>query len=143
MLPPAGDIHHLRQGPDILQHRTMDILVEPSEYRFLNAGDSAMTQVAISRLCGMWPEAHIRVLTNHPELLPSYSAKVVPLSHTGRRRRSTVGSVVGAFSAAPVAEFFRVNQSPGVSSKFSVEGVQQESLFFRRSLHEPVYDVAR
>ena len=62
----------------------MDILVEPSEYRFLNAGDSAMTQVAISRLCGMWPEAHIRVLTNHPELLPSYSAKVVPLSHTGR-----------------------------------------------------------
>ena len=62
----------------------MDILVEPSEYRFLNAGDSAMTQVAISRLCAMWPEAHVQVLTSHPELLPAYSARVVPLAHTGR-----------------------------------------------------------
>jgi polysaccharide pyruvyl transferase WcaK-like protein len=62
----------------------MNILVEPSDYRFLNAGDSAMTQVAISRLCAMWPEARIQVLTNHPELLPSYSPKVTPLSNTGR-----------------------------------------------------------
>jgi polysaccharide pyruvyl transferase WcaK-like protein len=62
----------------------MEILVEPSEYRFLNAGDSAMTQVAMSRLRSMWPEAKIRVLTSHPELLPSYSPKVSPLINTGR-----------------------------------------------------------
>jgi len=62
----------------------MEILVEPSEYRFLNAGDSAMTQVAMSRLRSMWPEAEIRVLTSHPELLPSYSPKVSPLINTGR-----------------------------------------------------------
>ena len=62
----------------------MEILLEPSEYRFLNAGDSAMTQVAISRLRSMWPEAEIRVLTSHPELLPPYSPSVSPLANTGR-----------------------------------------------------------
>ena len=60
----------------------MEILVEPSEYRFLNAGDSAMTQVAISRFCSMWPEAEIRVLKSHPELLPAYSPRVFPLANT-------------------------------------------------------------
>jgi colanic acid/amylovoran biosynthesis protein len=62
----------------------MEILVEPSEYRFLNAGDSAMTEVAMSRLRSMWPEAKIRVLTSHPELLPAYSPMVFPLANTGR-----------------------------------------------------------
>jgi colanic acid/amylovoran biosynthesis protein len=62
----------------------MEILLEPSEYRFLNAGDSAMTQVAMTRLRAMWPEAEIRVLTSHPELLPAYSPKVSPLANTGR-----------------------------------------------------------
>jgi hypothetical protein len=68
----------------ILTRSPMEILVEPSEYRFLNAGDSAMTQVAISRLRSMWPEAEIRVLTSHPELLPAYSPRVSPLANTGR-----------------------------------------------------------
>jgi polysaccharide pyruvyl transferase WcaK-like protein len=62
----------------------MHILLEPSEYRFLNAGDSAMTQVAMSRLCSMWPEAEIRVLTSHPDRLPAYSPRVSPLANTGR-----------------------------------------------------------
>jgi polysaccharide pyruvyl transferase WcaK-like protein len=62
----------------------MEILLEPSEYRFLNAGDSAMMQVAMSRLRSMWPEAEIRVLTSHPELLPAYSPRVSPLANTGR-----------------------------------------------------------
>jgi polysaccharide pyruvyl transferase WcaK-like protein len=62
----------------------MEILLEPSEYRFLNAGDSAMMQVAMSRLCSMWPEAEIRILTSHPELLPAYSPRVSPLANTGR-----------------------------------------------------------
>jgi polysaccharide pyruvyl transferase WcaK-like protein len=62
----------------------MEILLEPSEYRFLNAGDSAMTQVAISRFCSMWPDAVIRVLTSHPDLLPAYSPRVSPLANTGR-----------------------------------------------------------
>jgi polysaccharide pyruvyl transferase WcaK-like protein len=69
---------------DILTDPPMEILFEPSEYRFLNAGDSAMTQVAISRLRSMWPEAEIRVLTSHPELLPAYSPRVSPLANTGR-----------------------------------------------------------
>jgi polysaccharide pyruvyl transferase WcaK-like protein len=80
----------------------MDIIVEPSEYRFLNAGDSAMTQVAISRLCAMWPEAHIRVLTNHPELLPPYSARVVPLSDTGRVLWSKETRVPARFARSQV-----------------------------------------
>jgi polysaccharide pyruvyl transferase WcaK-like protein len=62
----------------------MEILLEPSEYRFLNAGDSAMMQVAMSRLRSMWPEAEIRVLTSLPELLPGYSPRVSPLANTGR-----------------------------------------------------------
>ena len=110
----------LHQGPDILQHRTMDILVEPSEYRFLNAGDSAMTQVAISRLCAMWPEAHIRVLTNHPELLPSYSARVVPLSHTGRVLWSNENWVPTRFARS------RVNTIQSWSRALSI---QQPALF--------------
>ena len=80
----------------------MNILVEPSEYRFLNAGDSAMTQVAISRLCAMWPEAHVQVLTNHPELLPTYSARVVPLAHTGRVLWSNESWVPGRFARSRV-----------------------------------------
>ena len=43
-----------------------------------------MMQVAMSRLCEMWPNAHMQVLTNHPELLPCYSPKVVPVANTGR-----------------------------------------------------------
>jgi|SRR5215472_13568152 len=62
----------------------MDILIEPSEDRFLNAGDSAMMRVAIERLCAMWPDARIYVLTNHPDLLPRYSSQVLPLSNAGR-----------------------------------------------------------
>jgi polysaccharide pyruvyl transferase WcaK-like protein len=69
---------------DILTRSPMEILFEPSEYRFLNAGDSAMTQVAISRFCSMWPKAEIRVLTSHPELLPDYSPRVSPLANAGR-----------------------------------------------------------
>src|SRR5258708_4228634 len=73
-----------RTGLAIYSRVPMEILFEPSEYRFLNAGDSAMTQVAMSRLCSMWPEAEIRVLTSHPELLPAYSPKVSALANTGR-----------------------------------------------------------
>lgn len=62
----------------------MDILVEPSEDRFLNAGDSAMMQVAIKRLCAMRPDARIYVLTDHPDLLPRYSSQVLPVSNAGR-----------------------------------------------------------
>jgi colanic acid/amylovoran biosynthesis protein len=62
----------------------MDILIEPSEDRFLNTGDSAMMQVAIKRLCAMWPDARIYVLTNYPDLLPRYSSQVLPISNAGR-----------------------------------------------------------
>ena len=65
-------------------HPPMKILLEPSEYRFLNAGDTAMTQVAISRLLSMWPDAEIQVLTSHPELLPAYSPRVSAFANTGR-----------------------------------------------------------
>jgi len=62
----------------------MDILIEPSEYRFLNAGDSAMMQVLVKRLCAMWPRTRMHVLTDYPDLLPRYSAQVLPVSNTGR-----------------------------------------------------------
>ena len=58
--------------------------MEPSDDRFLNSGDSAMMQVAIKRLCAMWPDARIFVLTNHPDLLPCCSSQVLPLSNAGR-----------------------------------------------------------
>jgi len=64
----------------------MEILIEPSEYRFLNAGDTAMMQIAIGRLGKMWPEACMHVFTNHPDLLPRYSPRVSPLANTGRLR---------------------------------------------------------
>jgi hypothetical protein len=43
-----------------------------------------MTQVAMSRLTSICPQARIRVLTSHPELLPGYSANVSALPDTGR-----------------------------------------------------------
>jgi hypothetical protein len=62
----------------------MRILVEPSDYRFLNAGDAAMTQVAMERLCAFWPSAEILVFTDFPEKLPRFASQVLPLSTRGR-----------------------------------------------------------
>jgi polysaccharide pyruvyl transferase WcaK-like protein len=52
----------------------------------MNAGDTAMTQIAMDRLCRMWPDACMHVFTNHPDLLPHYSPRVSPLANTGRLR---------------------------------------------------------
>ena len=61
----------------------MKILVEPSEYALLNAGDVAMVTTALRRLRSLWPDARIRVLTDTPDLLPS-DCDVSPMSPTGR-----------------------------------------------------------
>src|SRR5215831_14097085 len=70
-----------RWQPELL----MEIVIEPSDYRFLNAGDTAMMRIAMKRLCKMWPDACMHVFTDHPELLPHYSLRVSPLANSGRR----------------------------------------------------------
>jgi colanic acid/amylovoran biosynthesis protein len=45
-----------------------------------------MMQIAMERLCKMWPAANMHVLTSHPDLLPRYSPRVSPLANTGRLR---------------------------------------------------------
>ncbi len=70
----------------------MDILLQPSDYRFLNAGDAAMMTVAMRRLLAIWPAAHFHVLTDHPELLPAYSSRVTAVSNEGRSLWSSVSA---------------------------------------------------
>ncbi len=50
----------------------MRILVEHSGYALTNHGDTAMLQVAVQRLCRLWPDAHIQVITSDAALLNQY-----------------------------------------------------------------------
>jgi colanic acid/amylovoran biosynthesis protein len=61
----------------------MRILVEPSDYELLNAGDLAMVTTALTRLRALWPDATIQVLTQTPELLPR-RCNPTPLTAEGR-----------------------------------------------------------
>jgi polysaccharide pyruvyl transferase WcaK-like protein len=67
----------------------MRILIQPSDYRFLNAGDGAMMSVAMRRLLSLFTDASFDVLTDDPDLLPAYSERVRPVSNLGRWRWST------------------------------------------------------
>lgn len=75
----------------------MRILVEPSDYVLLNAGDTAMLQVAILRLAKLWPEAIIQVFTNAPDLLPIFSPNAIPLDAKGREIWCTGNFLLGKF----------------------------------------------
>ena len=64
--------------------RPFRILVEPSDFVLLNAGDSAMMQIALARLTAIWPDAVIQVLTDDPDQLAVYCPQVQPLLAAGR-----------------------------------------------------------
>lgn len=61
------------------------VLVEPSDYIIRNIGDTAMLEVALSRMSTMWPKATIQVFTDVPSTFPCYGPNVVPLDSSGRR----------------------------------------------------------
>lgn len=63
----------------------MRILVEPSDYKLWNAGDTAMLQVTVTRLAEMWPNAKIQILSDLPDCLPAYGPNAQPLDSKGRR----------------------------------------------------------
>src|SRR5579863_5705340 len=69
---------------DLRISRPSRILVEPSDFILLNAGDSAMMQVALARLVEIWPGAIIQVLTDDPNQLVGCPPQILPLSATGR-----------------------------------------------------------
>jgi polysaccharide pyruvyl transferase WcaK-like protein len=61
------------------------ILVEPNAHHLLNHGDTAMLQVAVERLFGLWPGASIQVLTENPGRLERLCPGVLPVDVEGRR----------------------------------------------------------
>ena len=69
-------------------HKAVDgnirILIEPSEFTLLNAGDAAMMRVEVARLRSMWPNATIQVLTDAPDRVLRYCPSARPLLASGR-----------------------------------------------------------
>jgi colanic acid/amylovoran biosynthesis protein len=63
---------------------SLRILVEPSDYVLLNAGDAAMLEVALTRLSVLQPHALIEVLTDTPDSFPTFGPNVRPLGAAGR-----------------------------------------------------------
>ncbi len=63
----------------------MRILVEPSDYVLLNAGDMAMQHACISRLHAAWPDAEIRVFAEKPEDLGRFCPAATAFPTSGRR----------------------------------------------------------
>src|SRR5262245_820964 len=62
----------------------MRILMEPSEYAYLNVGDTTMLQVSVSRLKALFPHASIQVFTHDPAGLAFYCPDAIPLTTGGR-----------------------------------------------------------
>lgn len=63
----------------------MRILVDNSGYELHNFGDTAMLQVAVTRLADLWPKASVEVITTAPDLLKQFCPQAVPVSGEGRR----------------------------------------------------------
>lgn len=61
---------------------SINILVEPTE--LLNAGDTAMLQVAVARLREHWPDAKIHVFGDNKELVLKHCPGVFPEESRGR-----------------------------------------------------------
>jgi len=76
----------------------MRILMEPSDYTFLNVGDMAMLQVAVRRLSTLWPDAYIQVLTDDPASLVFHYPNAQPLIRTGRQMWLADGYLFGAYA---------------------------------------------
>ena len=62
----------------------MQIFVEPSDYVLRNSGDTAMLEVAITRLSGLFPHASINVLSDVPGSFPRWAPHVHPVAAAGR-----------------------------------------------------------
>src|SRR5215510_4538037 len=62
----------------------MLILIEPSDYALRNSGDTAMLEVAITRLSALFPDASINVLSDVPSSFPRWAPHVQPIASTGR-----------------------------------------------------------
>jgi len=77
----------------------MRILVEPSDYKLINAGDMGMLHVAATRLGTLFPNATIQILSDTPDLLPEYCPNVKPLDTKGRRAWFTAGFLGGGLAA--------------------------------------------
>src|SRR5262249_2053953 len=60
------------------------VVIEPSDYVLRNAGDTAMLEVAATRIATLFPRATILVLSATPDQFPRYRPNVQPLDHTGR-----------------------------------------------------------
>lgn len=60
------------------------VLIDPSSHHLLNAGDVAMLQVCVERLCANRPDVEIEVLTSAPELLADHCPGARPIPATGR-----------------------------------------------------------
>lgn len=65
-------------------HIIVDTALNTGEAEYLNVGDVAMLQVAVSRLKRLWPSAVIQVLTDSPENLARCCPGAVPLLRAGR-----------------------------------------------------------
>jgi len=62
----------------------VNIVVEPSDYLFRNAGDTAMLQADIGRILDRWPDGHVDVLTDDSEGLVRLAPGATPISARGR-----------------------------------------------------------
>ena len=77
--------------------RPIKIIVENGAHGFINMGDVAMLQVAVSRIAKLWPEASIDVVTEVPELLARYCPAARPVSAQGQKILFQDGAVFGGF----------------------------------------------
>jgi colanic acid/amylovoran biosynthesis protein len=63
----------------------MRILVDPGSYDFSNLGCVAVLQMAVRRLCALWPQAVVQVLTGKPAEFALYCPEATPLSVSGHQ----------------------------------------------------------
>src|SRR5262245_7119649 len=64
----------------------MRILLDSGSYRLWNVGDTAMLQVAVTRLRGLWPSASIHVLCASTERLARYVPDAEAVPPNGQRK---------------------------------------------------------
>lgn len=65
--------------------QTMRILIDPGTFTFLNVGDTAMLQGAVTRLRALWPTAELSVLTDNPAGLAAECGAATAVRHEARR----------------------------------------------------------
>jgi colanic acid/amylovoran biosynthesis protein len=74
----------------------MTIIIDNGSYHLRNLGDVAMFQVAVRRLVGLFPRAHIHVITHQPSLLARFCPGTLPVAPEGRDHWFDAGIGMGA-----------------------------------------------